>query len=499
MEYPDSLNHVGLTEKLIDTSLDGVIAFDTEFRYTIFNPAMERISGLPKSAVLGRSAFEAFPFLLEVGEDEHFKRTVQGRPSLSQGHYTVPETGKTGNYEALYSPLFDSTKKVVGGFAIIREVTEWKRTRRILEETQVKLATLNNVTSDAIITCNHFGEILSWNKSAETIFGYIGSIPLPKHLESIIPGFSWESDIKIAGKPYDLETKLRMHGIRQNGSSVPIQISSSRWTFADRILLTLSIRDLTEINHFEHKADEQREISEAVLEIHEALHQGLVLAELHTHKPLYINQAYANMLGYSVDELMKMPDLLCLLRPDQLPLMKKRIANRIKSERGKDFSETVLMHKKGFEVYIDVAMKEIETTAGLASFNIIRDITHRKLSEQALKKSERQFRFMFEKARATVCLLDENGSITNLNPAFETTLEHPRIDWIGKPFLLLVNPEDLGKYMECFNGARTSSNEYETKVRLVKGNLENVEVEISVAGILDDGQVDTIMLILKGL
>ena len=50
-------------EMLIDSSLDGILAYDREYRYTLWNPAMERLSGMPAAAVLGRSALELFGFL----------------------------------------------------------------------------------------------------------------------------------------------------------------------------------------------------------------------------------------------------------------------------------------------------------------------------------------------------------------------------------------------------------------------------------------------------
>jgi PAS domain S-box-containing protein len=39
---------------LLESNLDGILAFDREFRYTTWNRAMERISGVKREHLLGK-------------------------------------------------------------------------------------------------------------------------------------------------------------------------------------------------------------------------------------------------------------------------------------------------------------------------------------------------------------------------------------------------------------------------------------------------------------
>jgi PAS domain S-box-containing protein len=192
-----------------------------------------------------------------------------------------------------------------------------------------------------------------------------------------------------------------------------------------------------------------------------------------------------------------MPNLLRVMRPDLIPFMEKHIANRIKSGKETDFIETVIMHKKGFQVYVDVALKELETSNGRASFCIVRDITQRKLSEEALRKSERQLRFIFEKARGVICILDPSGTIINLNPAFEKTLGFSRLEWIGKPLSLLVHPEDTTIFMEQLKGATNPNDESDRKIRLMNSKNEIVNTDISATATTDEGRIDTLMILIR--
>jgi PAS domain S-box-containing protein len=109
---------------LLDASVDGLMAFDTEFRYTAWNSAMESISGIPREQVVGRVAFEVFPFLVETGEDRCFREALAGRDAVSEAqHYDVPESGRKGLFDGYYSPLRDDAGRVVGGVGVVRDIT----------------------------------------------------------------------------------------------------------------------------------------------------------------------------------------------------------------------------------------------------------------------------------------------------------------------------------------------------------------------------------------
>jgi|GEM_PF-1078751 len=110
---------------LIESSQDGIIAYDNDMRYILWNKAMERISGVKREALLGKSPFEVFPFLEEVGEGEAFRNAVKGKPTVREAmRYNIPQTGRHGFFQSAHFPLFDANGKIGGGMAIIRDVTE---------------------------------------------------------------------------------------------------------------------------------------------------------------------------------------------------------------------------------------------------------------------------------------------------------------------------------------------------------------------------------------
>ncbi len=132
-----------LAARLLAQSADGILAFDRECRYTYWNPAMERLSGMNASDVLGQSAFEVFPFLVEIGEDQCFHRALAGEEVRSQGRlFSIPGTRRSGFFDASYGPLRDESGQVQGGVAIVRDVSEHHHAADRLHETEARFRTM---------------------------------------------------------------------------------------------------------------------------------------------------------------------------------------------------------------------------------------------------------------------------------------------------------------------------------------------------------------------
>src|SRR6478752_4348731 len=72
-----------LLADIVETSRDGILAFDLQCRYTVWNAEMERISGVARSRAVGAVAWDVFPFLKDIGEDRHFHRALAGEQSVA--------------------------------------------------------------------------------------------------------------------------------------------------------------------------------------------------------------------------------------------------------------------------------------------------------------------------------------------------------------------------------------------------------------------------------
>src|SRR5437016_355752 len=130
----------GFTEQLINSSTDGILAFDRECRYTLWSEGMARISGVKAEEVIGRPALDVFPFFKDTGEDKHYIAALEGRMVIADGgRYGAREPAAHVVLEAQYSPLVGDSGQIVGGLAIVRDVTERKRVEEELARSNAEL------------------------------------------------------------------------------------------------------------------------------------------------------------------------------------------------------------------------------------------------------------------------------------------------------------------------------------------------------------------------
>ncbi len=163
-----------LLEMLISSSVDGIVAFDRDGFITVWNQGMERIFGVPKKDAVGRPAFQACPFLVDLGEDVNFAAALNGNKVISRDKsYTIPGSKTPAYFEGYYGPMYNPRDgEIIGGLAIIRDVTE--RTMAIDEKriSEERYRELFENAYDMVYTHDLDGTITSINKAAERLLGY---------------------------------------------------------------------------------------------------------------------------------------------------------------------------------------------------------------------------------------------------------------------------------------------------------------------------------------
>ena len=160
------------SDKLLNSSIDGILAFDGSCKITLWNPGLETMTGIAKANTLGRDVFDVMPFLKEIGEDKYYNEILKGNYVIAKDRwFFIPETGKEGFFEAYYSPVFDIDKKVVGGIAVLRDSTQRKYNLEALERTKEELEkrVIERTAALSIVNDNLRNEINERKKAEEQI------------------------------------------------------------------------------------------------------------------------------------------------------------------------------------------------------------------------------------------------------------------------------------------------------------------------------------------
>jgi PAS domain S-box-containing protein len=180
VDHDLDINTTFLFTRLIDASVDGIFAFDRDCKIIVWNRAMERISGLSSAAALGKRVVDIFPFLREAGSDDCFAAALAGKGSVSENHPYGPS--ETGVFESHYSPLLDEHDNVIGGIAVITDITARKQAEDAAHTAYRQLSFHVESSPLAVVEWDSDFRVSRWSASAERLFGWKADEVIGKHV-----------------------------------------------------------------------------------------------------------------------------------------------------------------------------------------------------------------------------------------------------------------------------------------------------------------------------
>ncbi len=127
------LDATQFNKEIIEGAAEGIIVYDSELRYVLFNPFMERLTGKKASEVIGRVAAEVFPRLRTSGVEDMLKRALGGEV-VTIADVLVPKHSADGHdvwESGTFAPHYDSQGKIVGVIGLVHDTTD----RHLAEET----------------------------------------------------------------------------------------------------------------------------------------------------------------------------------------------------------------------------------------------------------------------------------------------------------------------------------------------------------------------------
>ena len=169
-----------LLKRLLDASVDGIFAFDRDCRIIAWNRAMQRISGLSSEAVLGQHVAQIFPFLRTEDGESCISAALAGGESVHERHPYGPSG--SGVFESRYSPLTDDDENVIGGVAIITDITARRQAEDAAHTAYRQLAFHVESSPLAVIEWDSDFRVSRWSESAERLFGWKADEVIGKHV-----------------------------------------------------------------------------------------------------------------------------------------------------------------------------------------------------------------------------------------------------------------------------------------------------------------------------
>ena len=129
-----------LFHAVIESAEDSIFIKNHQLKYTLVNPAMERLFGLPASQLLGKSDEELFGDEAGAHIREIDSCVLNGE--IIDEEDTKPVSGVPKTFHVIKVPLRDDSGKIIGLCGIARDVTKQKQTEVALKKAHDELEKL---------------------------------------------------------------------------------------------------------------------------------------------------------------------------------------------------------------------------------------------------------------------------------------------------------------------------------------------------------------------
>lgn len=141
-----------LTEKILDSTVDLIAVFDTEFRYVAMNKQFESIYGRNRGELYGKRISEVYPQVIQSGMLEGLKRALKGE-IVKHPNYHSPITNRY--YESFYIPLRDEDNLVYGVLTVSHDVTDMTHANEKLQRLNADLEKSNSDLEQFAYVASH--------------------------------------------------------------------------------------------------------------------------------------------------------------------------------------------------------------------------------------------------------------------------------------------------------------------------------------------------------
>jgi len=322
-----------------------------------------------------------------------------------------------------------------------REAGDRKRTQDALRESEATYRLLFSVEPDAIIIVDaRTKRIVDANAAALTLYEYsrdeflrLRAIEISAEPEKSIAHIQEvASGMPAVASPGPVQ---RLHK-KKDGTIFPVEISSGVFLIQDRRMLCAIIRDITERKRAEAAINESEEkyrrlFDESIDAIYITSREG---------KFLDANQTSLKLFDYAREELINNINIRKLyIRPGDRDKFQQEIEGK-----GSVRNYPIEFRKKngtGMNCLLTSTLRVSSDGDILGYQGIIRDITKRKLAEEALRESEKKYSTLVENS-LTGIYIDQDEKIVFANNRFAEIYRYPKGKLIGIETWRLVHPDD---------------------------------------------------------
>ena len=200
--------------------------------------------------------------------------------------------------------------------------------------------------------------------------------------------------------------------IRLDGTTFDVEVAATYLRWNGAVSIQPIIRDIS-----------QRKLAERALRESESKFRDLVDGSVQgvlihrNHKPIYVNEAFARIHGYTAVEILEMDSNLPLIASEDRERLQMFTLDRAANENVPNHYIYRGLRRDGVAIWLDNLVRVVDWQGERAIQSTVIDVTTEKNAEAALRESEARWRSLTEESPDHVILLDENLKIQFINQA----------------------------------------------------------------------------------
>lgn len=375
------------------------LIFFTIDRTGVFTSTGGRALGVESDEVLGRSIFEIYR------DDPRVPRNVVR--ALAGETVTDMLSVREHLYECRYQPTYDETGTIDGVIGIANDLTEMARGEEHRRRMQDRFQALWDSAVDAILLADGEGVVMEANPSFYALCGYeasevvgrnIGFLFAPEMREPMLEGYR---TLFCGAAPHQpLEFAIRN---REGEERIVEKHVNFIYQNGERVALLALIRDITERKKMEGALRESEEHFRLLIENA----QDIITVIRSDGTIQFESPALERVLGFSPEELVGR-NAFSYIHPDDLPQVLEVFLEAIRQPGFFAKTEFRFLNSAGDWTYLETIGTNLidhEVIQGVVLNS--RDITARKLAEQALHEANDRLEIRVRERTAEIAAMME--------------------------------------------------------------------------------------------
>ncbi len=404
MHIRDDLDQLILTE-----APGGVVVTTSDRTVVRWTDGAERIFGYCAQEAIGNNMWSLISLPDQTDADREIGRKLGDSGKCDYESLRKKKDGSLIYIDASSVAIPDAQGGIQYIVSSARDRTQLKAMRDA-QLMEVKFRNVFESTPDSIIVTNLTGTIVLANTQAERLFGYKSNELVGQRIEVLLPQRFRDAHVGHRTRyfeqprPRTMGAGLDLHGVRQDRTEFPVEISLSPIQTEAGTFVISAIRDVSERKKAEQK----------FRGLLESAPDAIVIVN-QTGEIVLVNSQTETIFGYPRAELLgkKIEVLIPARYGAQHPALRRGFVGQPRPRSMGAGLELHGLRRDGTEFPVEISLSPLETEDGVLVSAAIRDITDRKRIEQALNEQK------FELERAN---LAKDRFLTSMSHELRTPL-----------------------------------------------------------------------------